>query len=140
MNLKNKGIIGILTGGGDVPGLNPAIRAVTIRALREGYNLNPWFVGALVAIATAVVIIGGVKRIAAYSEWLVPIMGGMYLLLAVVVISMNLEKIPEAIVMVFKGAFTGKAALGGAMGVGILALIKAMIPAISAGVTRAVLA
>src|SRR5256884_9099864 len=32
-----KGVIGILTGGGDVPGLNPAIRAVTIRALREGY-------------------------------------------------------------------------------------------------------
>ncbi|MDR1414784.1 MAG: 6-phosphofructokinase [Odoribacteraceae bacterium] len=36
---KTKGIIGILTGGGDVPGLNPAIRAVTIRALREGYKV-----------------------------------------------------------------------------------------------------
>jgi ATP-dependent phosphofructokinase / diphosphate-dependent phosphofructokinase len=36
---KIKGIIGILTGGGDVPGLNPAIRAVTIRALREGYKV-----------------------------------------------------------------------------------------------------
>ena len=36
---KIKGVIGILTGGGDVPGLNPAIRAVTIRALREGYKV-----------------------------------------------------------------------------------------------------
>ena len=36
---KKKGRIGILTGGGDVPGLNPAIRAVTIRALREGYEV-----------------------------------------------------------------------------------------------------
>ena len=36
MAAKKKGVIGILTGGGDVPGLNPAIRAVTIRALREG--------------------------------------------------------------------------------------------------------
>lgn len=36
---KTKGIIGILTGGGDVPGLNPAIRAVTIRANREGYKV-----------------------------------------------------------------------------------------------------
>ncbi|MCB0460521.1 MAG: 6-phosphofructokinase [Flavobacteriaceae bacterium] len=36
---NNKGTIGILTGGGDVPGLNPAIRAVTFRALREGYNV-----------------------------------------------------------------------------------------------------
>ncbi len=36
---KKKGVIGILTGGGDVPGLNPAIRAVTIRALREGFQV-----------------------------------------------------------------------------------------------------
>ncbi|MFN2280509.1 MAG: 6-phosphofructokinase, partial [Anaerolineales bacterium] len=36
---KTRGVIGILTGGGDVPGLNPAIRAVTIRALREGYQV-----------------------------------------------------------------------------------------------------
>src|ERR1700693_1578616 len=34
-----KGVIGILTGGGDVPGLNPAIRGVTLRALREGYQV-----------------------------------------------------------------------------------------------------
>ncbi|MBD3414878.1 MAG: ATP-dependent 6-phosphofructokinase [Candidatus Aminicenantes bacterium] len=43
---KTKGVIGILTGGGDVPGLNPAIRAITIRALREGYQVigirNGW--------------------------------------------------------------------------------------------------
>ncbi|NNE44995.1 MAG: ATP-dependent 6-phosphofructokinase [Gemmatimonadetes bacterium] len=37
--MASKGTIGILTGGGDVPGLNPAIRAVTIRALREGYKV-----------------------------------------------------------------------------------------------------
>ncbi|HDR90157.1 MAG TPA: phosphofructokinase [Bacteroidetes bacterium] len=36
---KNRGVIAILTGGGDVPGLNPAIRAVTIRANREGYKV-----------------------------------------------------------------------------------------------------
>src|SRR5687768_11716419 len=35
----NKGTIAILTGGGDVPGLNPAIRAITVRALREGYRV-----------------------------------------------------------------------------------------------------
>jgi 6-phosphofructokinase 1 len=43
---KKKGTIGILTGGGDVPGLNPAIRAVTIRAIREGFQVigirNGW--------------------------------------------------------------------------------------------------
>src|SRR2546426_9148765 len=35
----SKGTIAILTGGGDVPGLNPAIRAITIRALRDGYRV-----------------------------------------------------------------------------------------------------
>ena len=43
---KSKGTIGILTGGGDVPGLNPAIRAATIRANRNGYRMvglrNGW--------------------------------------------------------------------------------------------------
>ena len=39
MATQTKGVIGILTGGGDVPGLNPAIRAVTIRASREGYKV-----------------------------------------------------------------------------------------------------
>src|SRR5512135_3486314 len=37
--MSAKKVIGILTGGGDVPGLNPAIRAVTIRANREGYQV-----------------------------------------------------------------------------------------------------
>ena len=36
---KKKGVIAILTGGGDVPGLNPAIRGVTIRAIREGFDV-----------------------------------------------------------------------------------------------------
>jgi len=43
---RKKGVIGILTGGGDVPGLNPAIRAVTIRAIQEGFKVigirNGW--------------------------------------------------------------------------------------------------
>ena len=39
MDKGKKGRIGILTGGGDVPGLNVAIRAVTLRALREGYDV-----------------------------------------------------------------------------------------------------
>ncbi|MBC7364181.1 MAG: ATP-dependent 6-phosphofructokinase [Candidatus Aminicenantes bacterium] len=39
MTKPTRGVIGILTGGGDVPGLNPAIRAVTIRAIKEGYRV-----------------------------------------------------------------------------------------------------
>ena len=109
-------------------------------ALREGYNLNPWYIGVIVAFLSGIVIIGGVKRIAAYSEWLVPIMGGLYLLLAFIVIVMNFSEIPSAILVVIKSAFTGKAAVGGAVGVGNMALVQSIIPAITAGFTRAVLA
>lgn len=109
-------------------------------ALREGYNLNPWYIGAAVAVLTAIVIIGGVQRIAAYSEWLVPIMGGLYLLLTAVVVCMNFASIPAAVVVVLKSAFTGKAVAGGAVGAGIMAFVQAMVPALTAGITRAVLA
>ncbi len=109
-------------------------------ALREGYNLNPWYVALFVAVAAAVVILGGVKRIASYSEWLVPIMGSLYLLIAMIVIAMNITHIPAAFLTVLKGAFTGKAAAGGAIGVGIMGLVQAMLPGVTAGVTRAVLA
>ena len=108
--------------------------------MREGYNLNPWYSALLITICSAIVILGGVKRIASYSEWLVPIMGSLYLFIAVVVICMNFTHIPAAIMVVIKGAFTGKAFAGGAIGVGIIAIVRAMIPGITAGITRAVLA
>lgn len=108
-------------------------------ALREGYNLNPWYVSLFVALSTAAVVLGGVKRIASYSQWLVPIMGSLYLLIALCVVVMNFTHIPQAIFIVLRGAFTGKAAMGGAMGIGIMGLVQAMLPGITAGVTRAVL-
>jgi len=60
---KTKGTIGILTGGGDVPGLNPAIRAVTIRAIREGYEViglrrgwAGWSISSVIRKPTTVII------------------------------------------------------------------------------------
>lgn len=141
--LKNKWMAVIFAMGTLLMGLTAgsALQANSIAdALREGYNLNPWYIGAVVATLTATVVIGGVKRIAAYSEWLVPIMGGLYLMLALIVIAMNFTRLPSAFLTIVKSAFTGKAALGGAAGVGIMALVQSIIPALTAGVTRAVLA
>lgn len=107
--------------------------------LREGYSINPWLIGLLVAVFTAVVTIGGVKRIAAYSEWLVPLMGGVYLLLAVIVICMNIPKIPHTLWAILAGAFTGKAALGGAAGSVVYALFTSAVNAIGIGVSRSVM-
>lgn len=107
--------------------------------LREGYHLNPWLVGFTVAILASFVTIGGVKRIAAYSQWLVPIMGGMYLLIALIVVAMNLSKVPQALQTIFISAFTGKALFGGAAGVTISAIVTSALNGIGIGVSRSVM-
>ncbi|WP_458401637.1 alanine/glycine:cation symporter family protein [Candidatus Avelusimicrobium sp.] len=107
--------------------------------LREGYSVNPWWVAILVSGFAAIVTIGGVKRIAAYSEWLVPIMGGAYLLISLAILCINFKQIPHALWLIVSCAFTGKAAIGGAAGVCVMALFKAALNAISLGVSRSVM-
>ncbi len=107
--------------------------------LREGYALNPWVIGIITAILCGIVTVGGVKRIAAYSEWLVPLMAGMYLFIAVIIIGMNLPRVPQALWQIISGAFTGKAAVGGAAGITVYALFMAAVNAIGLGVSRSVM-
>lgn len=107
--------------------------------MREGYRLNPWLVGLAVAVLASVVTIGGVKRIAAYSEWLVPVMGGLYLLITLIVLFMNWQKIPSAVWLIVSGAFTGKAAAGGAAGVAVTALFRSALNGMGIGVSRSVM-
>lgn len=107
--------------------------------LREGYSLNPWIIGFIVAVFAGIVTIGGVKRIAAYSEWLVPLMGGAYLFIALIILIMNWTDVPLALWQILSMAFTGKAALGGAAGVGVMAAFKGALNTIGLGVSRSVM-
>ena len=107
--------------------------------LREGYQLNPWVVGLLVAAIASIVTIGGVKRIAAYSQWLVPIMGAVYLIIACIILAMHLSKLPHAIALIFISAFTGKALFGGAVGVTVTAIVRSALAGIGVGVSRSVM-
>ena len=107
--------------------------------LREGYQINPWLVGFTVALLASFVTIGGVKRIAAYSQWLVPIMGGLYLTIACIIIGMHFSKIPQAIWTIISCAFTGKALLGGAAGVCVSAIVRSALTGVGIGVSRSVM-
>ena len=75
--------------------------------------------GIILFLAVALVIIGGLKRIAAFTEKLVPIMVILYLVGTVVIILMHIGNIPAAFVSIFKGAFAAKSAAGGIVGSGI---------------------
>lgn len=77
----------------------------------------------LVVIACAV-ILGGMRRIAAVNEKLVPFMAMFYVICSFVCLIINAERIPSAFALIFREAFNFKAAAGGAAGYGIMAAVK----------------
>ncbi len=83
-----------------------------------------WAIGIVLAAVCAVIFIGGVNRIAAVAEKVVPIMAVVYLLIGLVVLGFNFTKIPATFGMIFKYAFVPQALLGGAFGAGIKAAIS----------------
>lgn len=75
------------------------------------------WVGAGLAITVALVIIGGIKRIARVTEKVVPFMAVIYILSTLVILAINYMHIGDAFGAIFKGAFTGAGIAGGAVGV-----------------------
>lgn len=80
--------------------------------------------GVIVTFFAALVIIGGIKRIAKVSEIVVPFMAVLYVVCALVLIFCNITKVPGAIVLVVKSAFCPKAVFGGALGITILTAMR----------------
>lgn len=76
-------------------------------------------VGILVAAVSAFIFLGGVKRIAAITEKLVPIMACFYIIGSLIAIFMNADQILPALKSIFVGAFTPEAVMGGAIGISV---------------------
>ena len=95
----------------------------------SGGFISPWMVGIVLAVVCGFIFIGGIKRIAAVAEKIVPLMAVAYIAIGVVVLGINAKHLPETFGLIFKYAFMPQAILGGAFG----AAIKA---AISQGVKR----
>ncbi len=85
-------------------------------AIEEQFHVNPIITGSILAVITAIIIFGGIKRIGKVCEWVAPIMGGLYILAGLAIIIFNIDKLPSAVVEVVKGAFTPSAVTGGAIG------------------------
>ncbi|MEN1680009.1 MAG: alanine/glycine:cation symporter family protein [Planctomycetota bacterium] len=75
-----------------------------------------WVYGAAMAVLVGIVIIGGIRRIAATAEKIVPLMCLVYVCTAIAILAMNLSQIGPAIQAIFSQAFTGDAAYGGVIG------------------------
>jgi hexosaminidase len=77
---------------------------------------NNWIIGILMMVLTAVVILGGIQRIAAAASKMVPFMVGIYFIAVLIIIAQYFGNIPEVFRLIFVDAFTGNAAMGGAVG------------------------
>jgi AGCS family alanine or glycine:cation symporter len=98
-------------------GIGNMVQANSISVLvNESFNIPTWITGIILAALTAVVILGGIKSIARVTDILVPFMAGFYVLGALILLIIGYKTVPHTIVLIFRTAFTGQAAVGGFVG------------------------
>jgi len=106
-------------------GIGNMVQSNSVAAsLQATFDINPWVTGIVLAAITAMVIVGGIKRIGAFTEKLVPFMAAIYILGGIFIIIANAAHIPEAFRLIFSNAFTGHAAVGGFAGATLMQTIR----------------
>ena len=86
---------------------------------QQTFGVSPWITGIVMTVLTAIVILGGITKIASVCEKLVPFMAVFYVLGCVILIVMHIERVPDTLSLIVNGAFSGQAAVGGFLGAGI---------------------
>ena len=98
-------------GTGNMPQINNIATSVD-----STFHIPAWITGGVLAVLLALIIIGGIKRIAKVTEKIVPFMSVVYIVGAIAVIAFNYENIIPSFRQIFDGIFTGTAATGGFLG------------------------
>lgn len=108
-----------------------AVQANSIsNAMHNAFGYDQMFVGVGIVILSAFVIFGGIRKIARTAELVVPFMAIMYLAIALVVVAMNISKLPAVIELIIKSAFGFQQAAAGGLG---YAIAQAMINGVKRG-------
>ena len=93
-------------------------------AMHGAFGVKHWMTGTVIAVATGLVLLGGIKSIARVTSVLVPVMIVFYIGAACWVIGANLDKLAWAFELIFRSAFTGTAAVGGFAGAAVKQAIR----------------
>ncbi|MAT51720.1 MAG: sodium:alanine symporter family protein [Porticoccaceae bacterium] len=93
-------------------------------AIETAFAVPPWVSGLVMAVMVGLVLLGGIKRIGAVSETLVPLMVIIYLSSSLIVLAVHIADIPAAFLLVVKSAFTPVSAAGGFAGATIMLAIE----------------
>ncbi|MBE39988.1 MAG: sodium:alanine symporter family protein [Acidobacteria bacterium] len=127
------GAVACLLGTGNMAQSNTVARTF-VEAAQSVFNLDVplWFPGILITTAVGLVLIGGIKRIAAVAEKLVPSMIVLYLAVAAIYILLNVAEVPATLALIISRAFSPSAAVGGFVGASVA-------QALAAGISRGVL-
>lgn len=104
-------------------GTFPQVNAIT-RAMQDTFNIPVLVTAIIVTLLVGLIILGGVKRIATASSVIVPFMAILYVTTSLVIILLNIEKVPDAISLIIYSAFDPQAALGGAVGFTVMKAIQ----------------
>ncbi len=102
-----------------------SVQADTIQSnWNTTFHIPTWVTAIVIAVVTALVVIGGIKRIGKVASMIVPFMAILFLILAIIVICINGAAIPAAFASIFASAFTTKSILGGFAGYGIMSAMR----------------
>ena len=114
--------------------LMPGIQANSIaEGVSNAFGIDSTITGLVLVLLMGLIIFGGVKRIARVAEFLVPFMAIGYLLIAIAIILVNFERIPEVFTLIFKSAFGAEEMFGGILGSTIMWGVKRGLYANEAG-------
>jgi len=106
-------------------GIGNMVQANSVaESLRASFGVSSSVVGLALVAITAVVILGGIKRIADVTQYLVPFMALFYLAGGLIIVALRIGEVPHALRLVFEGAFTGTAATGGFAGSTIMLAMR----------------
>ncbi|SHG06544.1 alanine or glycine:cation symporter, AGCS family [Flavobacterium micromati] len=100
--------------------LLPGVQANSVAdGIKNAFQLDTWITGLGVVLIFAAIVFGGVKRIAKFTEYIVPFMAIGYILIAVIIIAIDIKQLPDVIALVFKSAFNMDAGFGAVFGLAI---------------------
>lgn len=102
-----------------------SVQANTITSsFNQSFGISKPIIAIILTIITAIIIFGGIKRIAKVAELMVPVMAGAYILIALFIIVTNISEIPHVFKLIFENAFGIKEVAGGAFGAAMMNGIK----------------
>ncbi len=104
---------------------NNSIQTNTIcGAMNEAFGISPTVMGLILTVLSLIIVFGGIQRIAKVSSVVVPVMAIGYLLLALIVIGLNIDKVPDMFRIIVENAFGVDQAIGGTVGAAMMNGIK----------------